>query len=672
MELLKFIPIKLTLFLVCGILIGHYIDFNPLFPLVFVASSLLLLGIIFVKEKRTDSLGFGIFTGLITIGVGILIICSAQPKNHADHYLHKDFLGDHVWHVKVKEVLKSNAFSDRYEANIISLDHLKTSGELLLILDKDSTVKKLQVDNELIILSATDSVLPPLNPHQFNYKKYLQNLGIYHQMKLGPTHYTILKNPSRTTYGFAASIRDKIISKLQKANFGKEELSIIQALVLGQRNDISAATYDNYKKAGAVHILALSGLHIGILLVLLQFLLSPLERLPYGKTIKLVFIVTLLWGFALLAGFSASLVRAVTMFSFLAYALYLNRPANTFNILALSMFFILLVFSPKLLFQVGFQMSYAAVFAIVWMYPLFQKFWRPKSWLLQKGWQLLSVSVAAQLGVLPISLFYFHQFPALFFVSNLLIVPFLGVLLGMGILIIALTLLNILPTFLVSLYNFLIYRMNAVIGWVAQQEAFIFEGISFDLPKLLLSYMTIISLVLFCSRKSYKRILIFLMGIIGLQLWALYTVYETDKKDVLFVAHQTKNTVLLHQMGNRLNIFTSNAPLAKKITDDYGVGENVDNKEYRSIKNVYALAGKNILVVDSFGVYPSLDTRPDYVLLTQSPKIHLERFIDSVAPKRIIADGSNYKSYIDRWKATCAKKQLPFHYTGEKGAYYLK
>ena len=119
-------------------------------------------------------------------------------------------------------------------------------------------------------------------------------------------------------------------------------MGVIQALLLGQRNEITAEIDTDYKDAGAYHILALSGLHIGILLGLLHFLLRPLELLPKGRTIKLIVIVLLLWAFALLAGLSASILRATTMFSFVAYALYLNRPTSHFNILALSLFFILL------------------------------------------------------------------------------------------------------------------------------------------------------------------------------------------------------------------------------------------------------------------------------------------------------------------------------------------
>ncbi|MEO0528849.1 MAG: ComEC/Rec2 family competence protein, partial [Bacteroidota bacterium] len=587
MDLLRFVPIKLTAFLIGGILIGRQTDFDPYVALSFVVFPLLVLGFLFIKQKNSDSLLFGICMGLTTLSLGILIFTLSQPKNHKDHYKHTDFAGQHVWHIKVREVLKSNPYSDRYEVNIQGLDSLKASGKLLLTIEKNNSPKKLQVDDELIVCSQIDQVRPPLNPYQFNYKKYLQNLGIYHRLRPRPNEYHILSDRSRTIYGTTAIIRDKITSKLKAVGFGKEELSIIRALLLGQRDDISPKTFDDYKNAGAIHILALSGLHIGIILMLLQFLLAPLERLPKGKTVKLITVVALLWAFALISGFSASIVRAITMFSFVAYALYLNRPANTFNILALSMFFMLLVVNPNLLFQVGFQMSYAAVFAIVWIYPLFQKLWFPKTWLLQKGWQLLSVSLAAQLGVLPISLFYFHQFPGLFFVSNLIIVPFLGVLLGMGILVIALALLGLLPNFLVFFYNALIHGMNTVIAWVAHQEAFIFEAISFGTQKLLFSYVLIISLVLICSQPTFKRVVAFLLGVIGLQLWVSYTTYKTSKKETFIVAHQTRNTVLLHQLGNHLNVFTTDSVSVTGMVDDYNVAEHIDHVEYKPLQYTY-------------------------------------------------------------------------------------
>jgi len=669
MKLLRFVPIKLTLFLILGILLGPVLNLHIYPSLGLVLIFTVALGVVFYTEKNRKGLVFGIMVMLLTTTIGMFSIALSNQSNLSNHY--SKIENEKNWHLKIREVLKPASFSNRYLADVIALNEKKASGKILLSQPIDSAKHLLHVDDELFAYANQEEINPPLNPHQFDYKKYMEGLGITDQIRLVSENHILRSSSSTTIYGTAAALRNKIISKLKKADFGKEELAIIQALLLGQRNDITAETYDDYKKAGAVHILAVSGLHIGILLLLLQFLLRPLELLPYGKKIKLAVLVLLLWGFAFLAGLSASVIRAVTMFSFVAYALYLNRPSNTFNILALSMFFILLVFDPKLLFQVGFQMSYAAVFAIVWIYPLLQRFWSPKNAFLKNGWQLLSVSIAAQLGVLPISLLYFHQFPGLFFVSNLLIVPALGLILGLGILTIVLALLNILPPFLVSLYNSLIGWMNSVIGWVANQEAFIFKDISFDRPQLILAYGLLISLVLFCSKTSFRRALALGLSVIAFQLYFFHADYQTGKKEKLFLAHQTKNTVLLYQTGNNLQIMAKDSFKAARIVKDFEVVERITSIENRSLKNVYTFSNENLLIVDSLSIYPPNKESIENLLLTQSPRINLERLIDSVHPKKIIADGSNYRSYVERWKQTCIKRKLPFYHTGEKGAYYF-
>ncbi|MFH6603518.1 ComEC/Rec2 family competence protein [Maribacter algicola] len=671
MQLFRFIPVKLTIYLILGILLGHYLHFGIIISSTLTVFFLAVLGWIFIRNKRKEAHLFAIMVFLTTISLGVLSISLATPENYDDHYSYRISGYDVKWRLKILEVMKPTTFSARYIAEVHRLENHRASGKVLLSLPKDTAVSPFEVDDELISFGQAEEIGPALNPHQFDYKNYLKNLGISHQLRLNNSNYIVLKNQSPTLYGVAASFRNKIISKLKTSDFGNEELAIIQALLLGQRHDISVETYNNYKNAGAVHILAVSGLHIGILLFLLQFLLRPLEYLPKGKTIKLIVTLLLLWGFAFLAGLSASIVRAVTMFTFVAYALFLNRPGNTFNILALSMFFILLVYDPKLLFQVGFQMSYAAVFAIVRIYPLFQKLWHPKNWFTRKVWQLLSVSIAAQLGVLPIGLYYFHQFPGLFFVSNLLIVPFLGLILGLGILVILLSLFNILPDALVKIYDFAIGSMNKVVEWVAQREAFIFKDISFDHVQLLLVYAIMFYLLMISTKVSFKRAATLLALVIGFQLWMLRTSHRTARTTKLILAHQTRNSVLMHHNGNRLTLMTNKKNEAARLAADYKVAERIDSVGYQELKNSYSFRGNNLLIIDSLGVYGPTSEPMDYIVLTESPKINLERLIDSLHPKSLIADGSNYKSDIERWRTTCKKRRLPFHYTGEKGAYYF-
>ncbi|MBA4744845.1 MAG: ComEC/Rec2 family competence protein [Muricauda sp.] len=662
--------IKLTMCVILGIVVGFYFEVAPLLPLVSMSVLLPVLYWVAKKQQREGFPYFEVLTSFITICLGVFVVGISMNRGMSQHYTEQALDQEKVWHLKVREVLKPNAYSHPYIAQIIALNGDVASGKLLFSLSVDSTLKELQVDDELVVYAKPDSIRPPLNPHQFDYKSYLQKQGIQHQIRTNYAAIIKKQGAPKTLFGLASNFREHIISKLKKENFGEEELGVIQALLLGKRDDISENTYNNYTNAGAVHILAVSGLHVGIILLLLEFILVPLERLPKGKTLKLLLVVLLLWGYAFVAGLSPSIVRAVTMFSFVAYALYLNRPTNSFNIIALSMLFILLV-KPLFLFQVGSQMSYAAVFAIVWIYPKLQKLWFPDNLIIRKTWQLLSVSVAAQLGVLPISLFYFHQFPALFFISNLLIVPFLGLILGLGILVIALALIDLLPTFLVDSFNGVIKMMNSIIGWVAHQEGFIIKNIPFDSIQLLLGYLIIIVLVVFLSRPKWRVALVLFGGVIILQSWNIWNQTQLHKKEVVILAHRSRNTVLLHQLGDSLSIITPDSSNFGSIANNYSVAERIQKMNTSKLKNSYRLGDKKLFVVDSLGILP-LEKQPDYVLLTQSPKINLDRFLDSIRPKTIFADGSNYPSLVNKWKLSCAQKEIPFHYTGEKGFYVFK
>tara|TARA_R110002051_G_scaffold4043_6_gene21445 strand:+ start:12745 stop:14757 length:2013 start_codon:yes stop_codon:yes gene_type:complete len=670
MKLLAFIPIRLMLLLILGILIGRFFSFNIINLLFATIVLFVLLTMVFVFEKNTKSLLFGIIATLSFITLGTYCYTISQPINSTKHYTKTIKAESAPWTLKINEVLKQNEFVNRYYASVKNCGNKKVTGSILVTISKNPTSRLLQIDDEIMTFSKMENINPPFNPHQFNYKKYLKDLGIYHQIRISSKEFIITQNRNTTLIGLASKARNHIIHKLKKENFGDDELSVIQALLLGERSDISEETYGNYQKAGAVHILAVSGLHIGILLLIIQFILGPLNQLPHGRTILLITSVLFLWAFAFIAGLSASIIRATTMFTFVAYALYLNRPSNTFNILALSILFILLFINPNLLFQVGFQMSYAAVFAILWIFPLLRDLWFPKNKIVRYFWQLLCVSIAAQLGVLPISLFYFHQFPGLFFISNLIIVPTLGVILGTGIFVILLSVLNLLPSQLVWLYNKIIGLMNSLIAWVAEQEYFIFSSISFDFSQLILSFLTLFLGVNLFYKFSVKRIVLFLISILCFQIWTISQEYNANKVTEMIVLHQSRNSILLNRSGKNLSILNNQTNNIDYLINDYKTAERIHTVLFDTLKNSYKKEKKSLLIVDSTGIYPNKNT--DKILLTHSPKINLERIIERIHPKEIIADGSNYRSYIDRWRMTCLKNKIPFHYTGEKGAYYFE
>lgn len=664
MKPFQFISVKLTLCLITGILIQTAFNFSPFYCLYALITSLIILGIL-LKTSKKRALVFGIVAAFASILLGVTTANFATPKNNTLHYSNKTITNTHLWHLKIHEVLKSNTYNHKYVATLVTLDNQNATGKFLLETPINSAKTIFNVDDELVVYTKLSPVNSPLNPHQFNYALYLKDLGIYHKIEAKDNYKLLLLN-NKTLIGTAAIIRNNIINKLNGAGFNPEELSIIKALLLGERNTVQTKTLDAYKNAGAIHILALSGLHIGILLLVLQFLLSPLEYLPKGKTIKLIIIVLFLWSFAFIAGLSSSLIRAVTMFTFVAYAMFFNRPTSSFNILALSLFFILLC-KPNLLFSVGLQMSYAAVFSIVLFNPIFKKLWEPKYYLTNKIWQLLTVSLAAQLGVLPISLYYFHQFPSLFFITNLAIIPFLGVILSVGIVVVILALFNALPNFLVTLYNGIIFSMNSVVKWVATQEDFLIKAISFNKIQIILSYLILLILLLYMTKKTFKRTAWLLASVLVFQSCIIYYNYKALQKEELHILHQSKHTVLTHQTGKELKVYTNNSHINQQSIQNIAIAERVNSISNQKLKNNYSYKNKLLIIVDSLAVYPK--NKNSIVLLTQSAKLNLDRLITDIHPKQIIADGSNYKTTVALWKATCLKRKIPFYYTGENGYY---
>ena len=676
MNLINFAIIKLTICLIAGILIGYFFSWPFIYSLFVTATLLilLLLSFIIAKKQFLKTIWFGLLAYIAMIFIGILTINIHNEKNFSNHYTHFTSENDSLKIItfRIKEVLKSNIYYDKYIIDILEIDDLSVCGNSLLNIQKDSAQISLEVDDVLITKTVLTNILPPLNPNQFNYKNFLEKKYIYHQLFTNSASLLKVESEKNTLNGIANNLRKHINTKLKKYPFRSDELAIINALLLGQRQEISEEIYSNYTNSGAIHILAVSGLHVGIILLILSYILNPLEQIKYGKPIKIVLLILMLWGFAIIAGLSPSVTRAVTMFSIVAIAMNLKRPTNIFNTLAISMLLLLLI-KPMLLFDVGFQLSYLAVFSIVIIDPLMHNLWKPKNKIINFYWRTLTVTVSAQLGILPISLYYFHQIPGLFFISNLVIIPALGFILGFGILVVFLAVLNILPVFIAKMFGYFISFMNHFVGWISHQEQFLFKDISFSLLYVFMSYFLIIAIINLWKNKLYKSYSFLLIAILITQFVFIYKKLHSPKNQFV-VFHKNRFTIIANATANILHFDTDLDSLRiskDKIIRDFAVGNHIKTIQNNKLKSIYILNNKTLLVIDSLAVYNIKSFSPDYVLLRQSPKINLNRLIDSIQPKYIIADGSNYTSYLENCEAVCQKRKLPFHRTSKKGAFMI-
>lgn len=674
MKWLHFTITKLTISLIVGILIGYYIAI-PWRVSCFVFGGFFIgLSFYFWKARKQfiQTISFGMMAFLTTISLGIAIENFHEEKNHASHFSHLATI--ETTQVRVHEVLKSNSYYDRYIGKVFSADAKAVSGKVLIYIQKDSVSKPLPVDSVLHTEIPFTEIKLALNPTSFDYKAYLNDRYIYHQLYLKPNEFIVAQHPSKTVYGAADTLRRTIHKRLMENNFKADELSVIEALLLGQRQQISKELQTNYANAGAIHILAISGLHIGILVFLLQFLLNPLSRFKYGKPLKLLLMISILWSFAFISGLSASVVRAVTMFTAIVIATHFRRETNTLQVLTVSMFFLLL-FKTHFLFDVGFQLSYAAVFAIVWLQPLWKKLWNPKSFLPKSFWSLLTVSFSAQLGVLPLSLYYFHQFPGLFFVANLTIIPALGIILALGILVIILAYFQLLPAFLSTLYSFIIQQMNTFVSWIASHDQFVIEHISMSFYQMIACYLLLIGFAQYFHLPKGKQLKIALCSILICQgLWFFDRAKQSEMTASFSVFHQNKTSILAKQHGMHLQLFhdLDSIAFAKNYTINHQLNK-VPNQvvSVERLQNVYQINDSYLFRIDSLGIYQIPKLQPKYLLLSNSPKVNLNRIIETIQPSYIIADGSNYRSYVKRWQVAAKKQKIPFHYTGEKGFYAI-
>lgn len=673
-KFLKFVPIQITFFLIIGILIGNYFVINVV-QLMFVCCTVILLLMISYllsnKHLKYFNLLFTTFVFLVSVIIGISTITFQNDLNTTKHYSNQENFKKDIpvkSILKIRKELKSNTNYNKYEAIVIEIDEVNTVGKILVNIKKRNLKNQLFVDDELLVKTEFRAIPKQLNPYGFDYKKYLKNQQIHHQVYLNNSSILKLPNQSKTIYGIAASIRKSINQSLIKDGFKENELALINALLLGQRQTISEDLLDSYKDAGAIHILAVSGLHIGVILLLLLFLFKSLHQFKYGKLIATIFIISLLWFYALLAGLSASVVRAVAMFTALSIGLQLNKPSNIYNNLVISMFFLLL-FHPFYLFEVGFQLSYLAVFSIVWIQPKLYNLWISEIWFFRKSWQLFTVSIAAQFGILPLSLFYFHQFPGLFFVANMLIIPFLGFILIAGIVVIMLSLSNLLPQFLATFYEYVLKLINEIITWVSGFDAFVIRNISISVLVMVGIYLCVIFALKWFEKRTFQRLILFLSTIIFLQSIYFFEKYQRQSEKE-FVVFNTKESIIAVRKGEEVEFITSKAV---NTINDYAIGIGVKNyKISEANKKLFYFKNETILVVDSLGFYNFKSIKPSIILLQQSPKINLNRLIKTTKPKLIIADGTNYKSYLKGWENTCIKNKTPFYSTSQKGAYILK
>lgn len=625
----------------------------------------ILLTRVWIEQVYLRAL-FGLLIGFLFFSGGAWIYQSRTSANQLHHYSHFLSASTNQLLLQPVERWKPTAFGERYVAKVLSINGNRAEGKLLVQISND---ENLTVSTDSVYAFAGDVQVPSSskNPYQFDYRRFLNRKFIYHQIAPDSNLLIAVEGAKGGILKKIEHIRETGRQLIEKHFPNQDVSAIIQALLLGQRQEVSDELNAQYVKAGAIHLLAVSGLHVGIVALLLYLLTYPFLYWKKGKWLRFITVFLFLWGFAAIAGFSPSVTRAVFMFSIIGLALLWGRGMHGLSATFLSAF-LLLLYNPSYAFEVGFQLSYLAVIGIFVIKPFFDRWWCPKNKLLNYVWTLLSVSLAAQLAVMPLSLYYFHQFPGLFALSGLVIIPVMGFILGGGFAVLAS--LYFFDGFgvLTDLYGQVIVWMNTFIGWVAERENYIFTDIPFDGVMLAAVYGVLIVWVLYGHRRSKRLLALLLVSLMVFQALLFYR-KNTDKEAPRFwVYYQYKARVLGIQQSGKLQIFTDSVISPPAWLTNFIMEERLQRVEHAPLQKFFEIDGKIFMLLDH-PFTEEITTSPYGLIISQNPQVNPRRVLNTIQPKVIIVDGSNYKSVSDDWQKEAEKQSIPFHPVYQNGFY---
>ncbi|MEO2063165.1 MAG: ComEC/Rec2 family competence protein [Christiangramia sp.] len=665
MKSLNSIFFRLNFYLISGIILAFNfsLDLQILALLLFIGLATFVFSFFRSRKLVFDDHWFAFNMAIVVVLLGAFATSMSMPEHLPDHIIHKK-RQKQVLQAKVLEEWKPTENYFRYLLEIEAAyenhqtEHIQ--GKVLLHLPKGTDTLPQPGNYILLPDNLTKAVINDI-PGGFDYSRFLKNQKIERVSYLKSS--AELFYLPKTDFSFQ-SLRKKVIKNLENKGLKSQESAILKALLLGERSEISTQLYKNYAAAGAVHILAISGLHIGILLLFLNFLLKPLEKLKRGKILKTILILIILWFFALLTGFSPSVVRAAAMFSFIAIGMQLNRKTRVVQSVLVSLFFLLLL-NPYYILQVGFQLSYLAVFGIILFEPKIENLVHTPHKTLEYFWKLVSVSIAAQLAILPLSLYYFHQFPGLFLLTNILIIPILAIVLIYGFLVVILASFQLLPGFLLVGLGELLKVMNWIILKIASMENFIWKDIPFSELQLLSAYGILVLLILLLYSKSSRFVIGFLFSILVFQVICLCQLFR-NTPDQLLVLNNYNDQIILKKQHQLL---TRQFSLYDQNIQNYHRENRI--QEMQDLPNTFSFCEENFLILDSAALYTPSEVHFKAIILTNSPQINLDRLISEMQPDELIISAGNYPAFQDRWKRTALKAKIPFYAIAEKGAYIL-
>ena len=562
---------------------------------------------------------------------------------------------------------------------------MKRCGKIFLYFRQDDHRKEtLPVPGSLLLLQKPlQEIRNSGNPGAFDYKRYALFHGFTHQVFLTSSDYIAMPENHAGVYQQALwASQQNILDIIRRYIPGSKEKGLAEALLIGYKHDLDPELVQSYANTGVVHIIAISGLHLGLIYWLLQSLLRPLSKRKTGKWFPPLLIIAGLWAFSLLAGAQPSVLRSALMFSMIVLADCSGRKTSVFNSLAASATILLLI-NPYWLWDPGFQLSYAAVTSIMlFMKPVYNLLYFPNKFI-DLIWKMNAVTIAAQILTLPLTVYYFHQFPLLFLVSNLIAVPLSSFILLGEILLVLLSVFPAAAGLTGKLLSHCIWLMNQCMEYIESIPGALWNGLQ-------ISFLQSILLLLIVTGACYgylekNRSSMFLAGCCLPVFMFLRTqsFIQCGRQQKIIVYNITRHSAI--QMINGRNCYLRGDPslLSDPNIQNYTLkpAQMMHRIGYRKALaglhtsgNYIDFNGKRILLVNKPIRFRTAANREriDLLILSKDARVYFRELIKALDIQQVVLDGTVTAGKMAFWKKDCDSLQIPFHAVSVNGAFEMK
>ncbi|MGN0033679.1 MAG: ComEC/Rec2 family competence protein [Candidatus Limimorpha sp.] len=543
------------------------------------------------------------------------------------------------------------------------LEIIDGQGKVMAYFENSDNSMGLKYGDIIVFLEPPLLLEPPKNPEQFDYKSFLSRKGVFRQVYLKDENWVgIDVNRSNVIFEYCYRIRDFLLQKLNGLGVDGDEFAVASAILLGYDENLPAEIRQDYVAAGAMHILCVSGMHVGVVYMLFNYALSFLnDKKQWQRLLRNIILLSLIWFYAALSGLAPSILRATVMLSFTVVGDIINRKGPLLNSLAASAF-ILLCVEPSDLFNIGFQLSYAAVVGIVvFQKPLYRLLY-VNNGLLDKLWEITSVSIAAQFATAPFAIYYFHQFPTYFWLSNLFMTPISTVVIVGGILTLMVFFVPYLNVCVALCVKWSIYVMNFIVSFIEKLPYSIVKGLYINSWQFLCLVFVLLSVMLVIEHRS--KVMLFSMLFFG----SLFSISQLvlsfgQHNQNLFAVYSVSNATAVdfvcaneHVVFCDTAVFENNS-IASPYIDNFLIkhglfgngtpilinNDSFDNRYLKKRGNLVSFCGKTIGFYDKMLCFDEkLAYRPhvDYFILYGCKKIDLEKILNAYIIDLLIIDSS--------------------------------